>query len=136
MVYPPHTGKGVENMQRPFKEITLPVSGYKVGIYTYYLRGDHVAIEKVMTDNVEFDEGKAVRVHVSYRYDMEDEAVLRAIVFAKSGEENVPVDKDFIHNLPQKDFEFLRENLPGEDKKKLTLKPSEDTSKKPRKSGE
>lgn len=124
-------------MERPIKEVKLPVSGYNVGIYTYYLRGDRVALERIMTDRAEFDsEGKLKKVDVGYRYDMDDEAVIRATKYIKEGETELSVNKETIHGLPEDDFEFLREQLPKGAKKKLITKPSEDTSKKPKEKGE
>ena len=123
-------------MERTKKEITLPISGYKVGIYDYYLRGDRVAIEKIMTDAVEITgEGKVSSVRTSYRYDMDDEAVIRAVASIKDGEKELTVDKEWLHSLPEDDYAFLRDNLPKESEKKLTPKLSEVISEKPRKSG-
>jgi hypothetical protein len=124
-------------MERSVKEITLPITGFKVNVYDYYLRGDRVAIERIMTDAVEMTgDGKVASVKTSYRYDMEDEAVLRAVKSVKDGEKEVTVDKDFVHALPEEDYEFLVTNLPKENVKKSTSKPSSDISEKPQKSGE
>lgn len=124
-------------MERTKKEITLPVTGYKVNVYEYYLRGDRVAIERIMTDAVEMTgEGKVASVKTSYRYDMEDEAVLRAVASIKDGDRELDVSKELIHGLPEDDYEFLTNNLPGENEKKSTTKPSGNISEKPQKSGE
>jgi len=124
-------------MERTKREIILPITKYKVGVYDYYLRGDRVAIEKIMTDAVEMSgEGKVTNVKTSYRYDMEDEAVLRAVAFVKDGDKELSVDKEWVHSLPEEDYEFLTENLPKADKKKLTTKPSENISEKVLKNGE
>jgi len=125
-------------MERTSKEITLPVSKYKIQVYDYYLRGDRVAIERIMTDSVEMTgEGKISSVKTSYRYDMEDEAVVRAIASIKSdvGAEIV-VSVESIRALSEEDYEFLKTKLPKQDEKKSTTKPSEDISVKPQKSGE
>lgn len=124
-------------MERTSKEITLPITKYKVSIYDYYLRGDRVAIERIMTDAVEMTgEGKVASVKTSYRYDMEDEAVLRAVKSAKDGEKELSVDKEWIHSLPEEDYNYLTENLPNEKGKKSTTKPSENISEKVLKNGE
>jgi hypothetical protein len=82
-------------------------------------------------------EGKIASVKTSYRYDMEDEAIVRAIASIKSvtGFE-IEVNIEAIRALPEEDYEFLRTKLPKQDEKKSTTKPSEGISEKPQKSGE
>jgi len=130
-------------MERTYKTYTLPVSKYQVGIYDYYLRGDRVAIEKIMTDAVEVDkEGKFTSVRTSYRYDMEDEAVVRGVAFIKNemgvdvavGKDGVKIEN--IREFAEEDYEFIKSKLPKQDEKNSTTKPSEDISVKPQKSGE
>jgi len=124
-------------MERLCKEIKLPVTGYKVQVYNYYLRGDRVAIEKIMTDAVEMTgEGNISKVDTGYKYDMEDEAVMRAIKSIKEGEKVFEVNIDTIHSLPEEDYQFITDNLPKQDRKKSTTKPSEGISEKPQKNGE
>ena len=124
-------------MERTKKVITLPITKYKVSVYDYYLRGDRVAIEKIMTDAVEMTgEGKVASVKTSYRYDMEDEAVLRAVESVKDGDKELEVNKELIHSLPEEDYTFLSESLPKESGKKSTTKPSGNISEKVLKSGE
>jgi len=130
-------------MERTSKTYTLPVTKYQVGIYDYYLRGDRVAIEKIMTDAVEVDkDGKFTSVKTSYRYDMEDEAVVRGVAYIKSEKGvDIAVGKDgvrieVIRELPEEDYEFIKSKLPKQDEKNLTTKPSADISVKPQKSGE
>jgi len=124
-------------MERTYKVIKLPITGYKVQIYDYYLRGDRVAIEKIMTDAVDMTgEGTISKVDTGYRYDMEDEAVLRAIKSIKDGDKELPVEKETVASLPEDDYELIREKLPKQKGKKSTTRPSEDISEKPRKKGE
>ena len=124
-------------MERATKEIKLPITGYQVKVYDYYLRGDRVAIESIMTEAVEMDaEGKITNVRTGYRYEMEDKAVLLAVKSVKDSDKELDVDKDLIHSLPEEDYEFLKDNLPKEAGKKSTTKPSKDISEKPQKSGE
>lgn len=124
-------------MDRPFKEVTLPITGFTVGVHTYYLRGDRVAIQKIMTDAVEVTgKGEATKVDTGYTYDMDDEAVVRAIKFIRDGATNLPIEKKTIHALPEEDYDFLRGELPKEDKKKSTTRRSDDSSKKQTKKDE
>ena len=124
-------------MERSKKEIILPITKYKVGVYDYYLRGDRVAIERKMTDAVEMTgDGKVTSVKTSYRYDMEDEAVIRAVASVKDGEKELTIDKELISSLPEDDYECLRDSLPKESEKKSTTKPSRNISEKPQKNGE
>ena len=124
-------------MERPIKNITLPVTGYKVGIFTYYLRGDRIAIEKIMTGSTKFDsKGKVISVDVGYRYDMDDEAVVRGVKFIKDGESELPVEIATIHGLPEEDFEFLRGSLPKEKGSRSKAKQSAASSKPRQEKGE
>jgi hypothetical protein len=125
-------------MERTSKEYILPISKYKVRVYDYYLRGDRVAIERIMTDAVEMTgEGVISSVKTSYRFDMEDEAVIRAIASIKSEQgADIEVSVDNIRGLSEDDYKFLRTKLPKENEKKSTTKPSEDISAIPLKSEE
>ncbi len=125
-------------MNRPIKEVELPISKWKVGLYLYYTRGDRVAIERIMSDSTEFDErGNVTKVSAGYLLDMDNEAVLRAVKFIKTKDGvDLEIKMDTVNELPEEDFEFLRGYLPKQDKKKLTTKPSEDTSKQSRKKEE
>jgi len=118
-------------MERTTKKVKLPITGYEVELYTYYLRGDRIAIEKIMTDAVDMTaEGKLNKVDVGYRYKMEDEAVIRAIKSIKDGNKELEVSDETIHSLPESDYELLRENLPGQSEKKSTTRQSGNISKK------
>lgn len=124
-------------MERTYKEIELPITGDKIQIYDYYLRGDRIAIRKIMTDAVSVDtSGKAQKVDTGYTMKMENEEVKRAIKSIKRGDKNVDVSDEYINNLPEEDFEYLRENLPNNKEKNLTTRQSEDTSEKVQKSEE
>jgi hypothetical protein len=117
-------------MERPYKEVELPISKKKVGIYDYYLRGDTVAIDRIMSESAEFDkDGNVVRVKAGFRLDMDNEAVLRIIKYIKDGDINIEVTLEAVNTFPEDDFQFLMEHLPERRKKKLTQKPLGDTSK-------
>lgn len=125
-------------MDRTYKEITLPISGEKLQLYTYYLRGDRIAIRKIMTDSVVMGvDGKPEKVDVSYELKMQDEEVLRAIKSIKKGTESIEPSVDYIYNLAEEDYEFIRDNLPkAKGEKESTTKQSEDSLEKPRKNEE
>ena len=125
-------------MDRSNKEIKLPISEYRVAIYDYYLHADVVAIQRIMTDAVDVTaDGKITNVDTSYRYTMEDESILRAIASVKTKDGlDVVVSKEMLGNLPEEDYEFLKENLPKQKEKKSTTKPLEGISEKPQKNGE
>jgi len=132
----PQQGGGVE-MERANKEIVLPTTKYTVQLYEYYLRGDRVAIERIMTDAVDMTgEGKIAKVDTGYKYRMEDEAVKRAIKSIKDGDKVLPIELKTIHDLPEDDYEFIRASLPKESEKKSTTRPSGDTSEKRQKKEE
>lgn len=116
-------------MERPTIEVKLPILGWKVHLYTYYLRGETTAIEAIMLQGAEFErvegETKLKRVDASYRSKMENEAV-RLAVKEITDEDGKKIDKNqkFIENLPDDDFVLLQESLPkAQTKKKLTTKP-------------
>jgi type II secretory pathway component PulC len=125
-------------MDRSFKEITLPISKDKVQLYTYYLRGDRIAIRQIMTEAVVMGtDGKPDSVDVSYELRMQDEEVLRAIKSIKRGEESVEPSKEYVLSLAEEDYDFVRDNLPkAKGAGESTMKQSEDSSEKPRKSEE
>jgi hypothetical protein len=125
-------------MERTYKEYILPVSKNKVQVYDYYLRGDRVAIEQIMTDAVVMTaEGTVSSVKTGYRYDMEDEAVIRAVKEMKTEQgTDIEVNITNIRELSEDDYEFLTSRLPKENEKKSTTKPSEGISEKPQKNGE
>jgi hypothetical protein len=121
-------------MERTYKEITLPVTGDIVQVYDYYLRGERIAIRKIMTDAVSVDTaGKAQKVDTGYTMRMENEEVRLAIKAIKRGDKKVDVTEEYINNLPEKDFMLIRENLPSNNEKNLTTRQSEDTLEKAQK---
>jgi len=124
-------------MERNYKEITLPISDHVLQIYDHYLRGDRIAIEKIMTDAVTMgtDGGKDV-VDIGYTSRQEDEEVLRAIKSIKDGDKNFASNSTYVKNLQEPDFFFIQENLPKEKGKNSTTGQSENTSRKPQKKGE
>ena len=124
-------------MDRPSKEIVLPISKLTVGVYLYYLREDTVAIQMIMAGATEFDEaGNVVKVHAGYTYGMDNEAVLRGIKYIKDGDKDVPKNMKTVNSLPADDFDFLKEALPKGAKKKSTTKPLGGSSKQRQKKGE
>lgn len=124
-------------MERTYKEIELPITKDKVQVYDYYLRGDRIAIRKIMTDAVSLGtDGKAQKVDTGYTMRMENEEVRRAVKSIKRGDKNIDVSDEYINNLPEEDFEYLRENLPSNKEKNLTTRQSEGISKKAQKSEE
>jgi len=112
-------------MDREFIEVLLPISGMKVEIYTYYLRGERKKIEAIMLESAEFEQDangtpKLKKVDASYRTKMEDKAVLLAVkkLVDKEGKE-VKVEIGVFDNLPDEDFTLLQASLPnGQLKKK------------------
>lgn len=111
-------------MDRPINEVSLPVSGVKVEIFTYYLRGERKEIEAVMLESAEFEQDEAgtprlKKVDATYRAKMEDKAVLLAIkkLTDKDGKD-LPKTIETLDSLPAEDFEKLQESLPGQPKKK------------------
>jgi hypothetical protein len=114
-------------MERPVKEVILPISGVKAFVYTYYLRSERKAIEAIMLDSAEFEQDEAgkpklKKVDASYRTKMEDKAVLLAVkkMVDKEGKD-LPLTVETLDNLPDEDFQELQSGLPQrQPKKKLT----------------
>ena len=111
-------------MDRPTKEVTLPTSGIKLNIFTYYLRGERKEIESIMLDSAEFEQDEAgtprlKKVDASYRSKMEDKAVLLAIkdIVGKSGAK-IEKTVEVLDGLPADDFDVLQGSLPGAKPKK------------------
>ena len=111
-------------MDRPINEVTLPVSGIKVEIFAYYLRGERKEIEAVMLESAEFEQDEAgtprlKKVDATYRSKMEDKAVLLAIkkLTDKEGKE-LEKKVEVLDALPAEDFDKLQESLPGQQPKK------------------
>jgi len=111
-------------MDRPTKEIELPVSGVKVDIFTYYLRGERKQIEAVMLESAEFEQDadgkpRLKKVDATYRSKMEDKAVLLAVkrLVDKEGKE-LPKTTETLDGLPAEDFDLLQASLPQQPKKK------------------
>lgn len=124
-------------MERTYKEIKLPVTGDKVEMYDYYLRGDRIAIRKIMTDAVSVGvDGKAQKVDASYAIKMENEEVKRIIKSVKRGDKKIDATDEYINSLPEKDFDFIRENIPDSEEKNLTTRQSEDILEKVQKNEE
>ncbi len=111
-------------MDRPINEVMLPVSGVKVEIFTYYLRGERKEIEAVMLESAEFEQDEAgtprlKKVDATYRSKMEDKAVILAIkkLTDKDGKE-LEKKIETLDSLPAEDFEKLQESLPTSQPKK------------------
>jgi len=111
-------------MDRPFIEVTLPVSGIKAEVYSYYLRGEKKAIEAIMLESAEFEQDEAgtprlKKVDATYRTRMEDKAVALAVkkLTDKEGKE-LKVEIETFDSLPAEDFTVLQNSLPGAVKKK------------------
>lgn len=112
-------------MDRPTKEVVLPISGIKAQIFTYYLRGEKKEIEAVMLESAEFEQDpetgtpKFKRVDTTYRARMEDKAVLLAIKSLTDSEnKSLPIETKTLDELPDDDFETLRSALPSSQPKK------------------
>ena len=110
-------------MNRPTKEITLPVSKIKVELYTYYLRGDKKAIEAIMTDSANIrqkDDGEdEIKLDLSYRAKMEDKAVILAIKSLKDSEgKEMEVNIETLDQLPDEDWKEIYANIPDQKPKK------------------
>jgi len=112
-------------MDRPTKNVTLPISNMVAEVYTYYLRGERKAIEAIMLESVNWKtsdkDGKPemAGVDASYRAKMEDKAVLLAIKsLTNSNKESVEVTTETLDNLPDEDFATLQEALPSQQLKK------------------
>ena len=124
-------------MERTYKEIKLPITGHEVRVYSYFLRGDRIAIRKIMTDAVEVGtDGKTTKVDTGYTSVMENEEVRRIIKSVKDGDKSIEVTDEYIMSMPENDFSFIREQLPVNKEKNLTTRQSEDTSQKTKKRGE
>jgi len=114
-------------LNRPTTEIELKISGIKVTLYTYYLRGDRKAIEAIMLENAKFEqvdgESKLKRVDATYRVRMNDKAVLLAVkkLVDKDGKE-LEVKTETFDKMPDDDFNQIQDALPKPRKKKSTTK--------------
>ena len=111
-------------MDRPITEVTLPKSGIKAEIYTYYLRGERKEIEAIMLESAEFEQDaegkpKLKKVDASYRTKMEDKAVLLAVKKLVDNK-GVELEKtiEVLDSLPAEDFDVLQNALPGNQPKK------------------
>ena len=109
-------------MERPTKEVTLPVSGIIATIYTYYLRGERKEIESIMMASAEFEQvdGRPLlkKVDATYRTKMEDKAVLLAVKkFTDKEGKEVPKTVETLDSMPDSDFETLQDAI-NEDKVK------------------
>ena len=105
-------------MDRPTKEVKLPVSGIIAIVYAYFLRGERKQIENIMFESAKFvqDETgkpKLDRVDTSYRIKMEDKAVLLAVkkLTGKDGKD-IPISIENLDSLPNEDYEILQDALP------------------------
>ena len=110
-------------MERPTTEISLPTSGMKAILFSYYTRGERKAIEAIMLESAEFEQigGKPrlKKVDATYRSRMEDKAVLLAVkkMVDKEGKD-IEVSIENIDNLPDEDYKKLEGSLPGSKPKK------------------
>lgn len=111
-------------MDRPTKEVNLPVSGMKAVFYTYYTRGERKSVEAVMLESAEFEQDEAGKpklksVDATYRSKMEDKAVLLAVkhLLDKEGKV-VEFNQKILDGLPEKDFEVIQEALRSSQPKK------------------
>ena len=112
-------------MDRPTKEVSLPISGMKAVVYEYYTRGERKAIEAIMMESAEFDHSaggkpKLKKIDTSYRAKMEDKAVLLGVkhLLDKDGK-IVKMEQEVLDRLPAPDFGDIQEALPkGKLKKK------------------
>ena len=111
-------------MDRPTNLVVLPVSGIKVDVFTYYLRGERKEIEAVMLESAEFEQDEAgtprlKKVDATYRSRMEDKAVLLAIKkFTDKDGKELSKSVEVLDSLPAEDFDKLQESLPGAQPKK------------------
>lgn len=112
-------------MDRPIKEVVLPVSGVKAEVYIYYLRMERKNIEAVMLESAVFEEDAVTgkprlkKVDTTYRARMEDKAVLLAIKKLTSADgKDMPVVVESLDSLPDEDFEVLQGALPSSEPKK------------------
>ena len=110
-------------MERPTTDIELKVSGTKVTLYTYYLRGDRKAIEAIMLESAQFEQvggkPKLKKIDATYRAKMEDKAVLLAVKkMADKEGKNIEVTTEILDALPEEDFKSLQEALPDNKPKK------------------
>lgn len=112
--------------ERPTTETVLPITGFKAIVYTYFLRGDREAIERIMLESAEFERdpvtGKSElkKVDATYRNKMEDKAVLLAVksLVDKEGKDLVLTD-ELIKQLPEDDFGVIYKIVDELGKKKV-----------------
>jgi len=111
-------------MNRPTKQVILPISKKVAEVYTYYLRGERKEIEALMLEGVRWKASKKggkpemVGVDTTYRSKMDDRAVLLAInKLTNSNKEAEDITIEALDNLPDEDFNTLQESLPNQKKK-------------------
>jgi hypothetical protein len=117
----------VEKMERPTKEVKLPISGFTIELYTYYLRRDRKLLESIMLEGmkIETKEGKAelTTIDPSYRTKMEDKAILLAVKSIKDSEgKEIEASVEVLDNLPADDFDVLQKALPGQSEQEGKIK--------------
>jgi len=111
-------------MERPTTEISLPTSGMKAILFSYYTRGERKAIEAIMLESAEFEQigGKPrlKKVDATYRSRMEDKAVLLAVKNLVDAEgKETKLTQNILDNMPEDDFVALEAAVPkGTTKKK------------------
>ena len=111
-------------MDRPTKEVNLPISGMKAIFYTYYTRGERKSIEAIMLESANFEQDEAGKpklksVDATYRSKMEDKAVLLAVkhLLDKNGKV-VEFTQEILDELPEKDFNAVQDALSSSQPKK------------------
>jgi hypothetical protein len=109
-------------MERPTKEVKLPISGIIVELYTYYLRKDRKLLESIMLEGMKIETNKEGKTELStidpsYRTKMEDKAILLAIKSIRDNKgKDIEIGIDVLDDLPADDFDTLQEALPGQPK--------------------
>jgi len=129
-------------MERPTADpIELPLSHFKVRLYTFYTRGETIEVENIMTRAIQFEpvneapdlevteDGKKRppkestvemrTIDTSYRTKMEDMVTLLAVCdYTDSKGKTEKPSMEWLRDLPNDDFEFIQKSLPKPSKKK------------------
>lgn len=107
-------------MDRPTKEVKLPVSGYTATVVTYFNRGELVEQRRILAQaqklsfNGETGEPDIEVTDPEYKIKQEDAALKAAVTKLVKGDEAIsPVGKEVFDSLPDEDVEVLLEALPG-----------------------
>lgn len=105
-------------MERPYKEVTLPKSGDKAHIYTYFTRGDRMYIKEHSYKGAKFDadskveQFKMVNIPIDYFERLQNALVICGTkeIIAKDGTVS-PSTEESIFKLHDRDFNYLYSEL-------------------------